>query len=300
MKIHVKRDGQDFGPFSSEEAQSHLANGTILPTDLVWHEELPNWVSAAELLANLNEHSLPPTLAPTTPSESPKILGLKKNVFYGVSGCLVLLIGFLGLVVLTLLVDESSSIPEYKVVSSKNFDYAKYKRKLFKIRVDKTLEASDLQLIAEEVLEKSRSEEEVDTATFDFYLPDTGVDGPYTGGRVIWGRDGKWETVDSNLPHSFTVITGGAYDESLPSKQANRFTSQQRRTIFENIIKAERRARKEAEIQFPNNFEMEQEAFSSKNEEYKSKIVADNNLTKDELNAIINEGIRNNWSPPVE
>jgi hypothetical protein len=295
MKIHVKRDGQDFGPYSPEEAQSHFTNGTILPTDLVWHEELPNWISASELLASLNEPSLPPTLAPTTPSESPKILGMKKKYFFAASGCLVLLIGFLGLVVLTLLVDESSPIPDYQVVSSKNFDYAKYKRKDFKIRVDKTLEASELQLIAEEVLEKSRSEEEVDAAMFDFYLPDTGVDGPYTAGRVIWGRDGKWETLDSNLPHSFTVITGGIYDDSLPSKQANRFTSQQRRTIFETIIKAERRARKEAETLFPNNLDMEQEAFGLKNEKYKSEIVADKNLTKEELSAIINEGIRKNW-----
>ena len=191
-------------------------------------------------------------------------------------------------------------IPEYKVVSTKDVNYANVKRKAFRIRVDGKLEVQKLKQIAQKIIDDIKKDEEIDAAMFHFYLPNTEVDGPYTAGMVVWGANGKWGNEDSNLPHSFTVTTGGLFDGRVSTKTADRFTEQVRRSIFEQLIRAERQATKEAEAQFPGNFDMQGDAFESKNNNYKSKIVNDNHLSKDELKHIIHEGIRKNWSPPVE
>ena len=41
MEIHLNRDGQQLGPFTMEQIQQHLAAGSVVPTDLAWHEGLP-------------------------------------------------------------------------------------------------------------------------------------------------------------------------------------------------------------------------------------------------------------------
>ena len=45
MEIHLNRDGQQMGSFTMEQIQQQLASGNVLPTDLAWHEGLPEWVS---------------------------------------------------------------------------------------------------------------------------------------------------------------------------------------------------------------------------------------------------------------
>lgn len=305
MKIHIKRGVQDFGPYSPIEFQNYLSNSTIMPTDLVWHEGLTDWISATDLSGQLNEPDLPPVLTQATASEPKKILGMKKSVFWGASGCLLFVVGFIGLVLIAILIEEPDSessvnIPKYEIVSSGDANYAIYKRKTFRIRVDELLKAPQLQQIAQKIIDQTTKNEDVDAAMFYFYLPDTEVEGPHTAGSVVWGPDGKWGNEDSSLPHSFIVTTGGSFDGQISTLTAGRLTAQVRRSIFENLIKAERQARKEAEAQFPNNLDMEQEVFTSKSEAYKSKIVIDNNLSKDELRQIIGEGIRKNWSPPIE
>jgi hypothetical protein len=44
MNIHVTRDGQDFGPYKVEDINGYLKLGSLLPTDMAWHEGLPSWI----------------------------------------------------------------------------------------------------------------------------------------------------------------------------------------------------------------------------------------------------------------
>jgi len=44
MMIHISRDGEQFGPYSSEQVQEYLAAGQLLPTDLAWYEGASDWV----------------------------------------------------------------------------------------------------------------------------------------------------------------------------------------------------------------------------------------------------------------
>ncbi len=65
MDIHITRDGQSFGPFSSEEARQRLADGEFQLTDLAWTDGLPDWVPLSTLPGFAAAESAPP--APAAP-----------------------------------------------------------------------------------------------------------------------------------------------------------------------------------------------------------------------------------------
>lgn len=44
MQIHINRDGQDFGPYTLEQVNQYLQEGSIVATDMAWHEGMPDWM----------------------------------------------------------------------------------------------------------------------------------------------------------------------------------------------------------------------------------------------------------------
>ncbi len=44
MLIHVNRDGEQFGPYTVEDLNAYLAQGSILPTDQAWYEGAAGWM----------------------------------------------------------------------------------------------------------------------------------------------------------------------------------------------------------------------------------------------------------------
>ena len=48
--IHVSREGQQFGPYTQEDAQAYLAEGSLLATDLGWTEGSAEWVPLSQLV----------------------------------------------------------------------------------------------------------------------------------------------------------------------------------------------------------------------------------------------------------
>jgi len=49
MQIHVSRKGEKFGPYTLEVANQYLAEGSLKPDDLAWHEGAPEWVPLAQV-----------------------------------------------------------------------------------------------------------------------------------------------------------------------------------------------------------------------------------------------------------
>lgn len=43
MQIHIHRDGQDFGPYTIDQVNQYLLDGTIVPTDMAWADGFPDW-----------------------------------------------------------------------------------------------------------------------------------------------------------------------------------------------------------------------------------------------------------------
>ncbi len=63
MEILIGRDGTQFGPYTDEEVRDYLAQGSLLRTDLAWHEGLPEWIALGDV-----QLQCPPTRTPPPPS----------------------------------------------------------------------------------------------------------------------------------------------------------------------------------------------------------------------------------------
>jgi len=61
MLIHVSRDGQQFGPYSPEDVQAFIADGSLLSTDMGWVEGTADWVPLPQLVSG---GAAPPPPAP--------------------------------------------------------------------------------------------------------------------------------------------------------------------------------------------------------------------------------------------
>ena len=44
MQVHIDRGGERYGPYSIEDINAYLANGTLLPTDLAWQDGMTAFV----------------------------------------------------------------------------------------------------------------------------------------------------------------------------------------------------------------------------------------------------------------
>jgi hypothetical protein len=66
MQIYVGKNGQQLGPFSLEEINRKLADGTFAGTDLAWYEGAAGWAP----LSGVAGVVIPPT-SPATPAPSP-------------------------------------------------------------------------------------------------------------------------------------------------------------------------------------------------------------------------------------
>ncbi len=49
MWIHVNRNGEQFGPYTLEDANVYLAQGSLLPTDEAWYEGASDWMPLTQV-----------------------------------------------------------------------------------------------------------------------------------------------------------------------------------------------------------------------------------------------------------
>jgi len=65
MQIYIHRDGQQFGPYSLEQAQDYLRSGDLLAEDLAWHEGAADWMPLAGVVGVAPVAALSSVGAPT-------------------------------------------------------------------------------------------------------------------------------------------------------------------------------------------------------------------------------------------
>ena len=63
MMIHVMRDGQQFGPYTLEDVNAYLAQGTLLATDQAWYEGAPDWMLLTQVPGVLTPGAAPAPVA---------------------------------------------------------------------------------------------------------------------------------------------------------------------------------------------------------------------------------------------
>ena len=75
MQVHVDRGGERYGPYSLEDVNAYLANGTLLPTDQAWQDGMPDWVPITQIpgvTAPGGAAAPPPLPAPAAGSACPQ------------------------------------------------------------------------------------------------------------------------------------------------------------------------------------------------------------------------------------
>ena len=55
MEIRINRDGTEFGPYTLEEVNQMLEEGSLLPTDLAWHDPMETWAELSQVAATINQ-----------------------------------------------------------------------------------------------------------------------------------------------------------------------------------------------------------------------------------------------------
>jgi hypothetical protein len=60
MDYYVKRDSEQYGPYSLADLQRYLAQGNIAPTDLARSEGLDQWVEVQQIVGNIAVQQPPP------------------------------------------------------------------------------------------------------------------------------------------------------------------------------------------------------------------------------------------------
>ena len=69
MQVTLNRDGQQMGPYTVEQINEYLAQGSLLPTDYAWHEGLPEWIPVTEI-SGVGSAAAPP---PFNPAQAPAV-----------------------------------------------------------------------------------------------------------------------------------------------------------------------------------------------------------------------------------
>src|SRR5262245_45001504 len=77
MKYYIKRELNEYGPYSLADLQRYVAQGNFALTDLTRSEGMADWVPVSQVLGNMP--AAPPPQAPT-PGAAPYPTGLMQPV----------------------------------------------------------------------------------------------------------------------------------------------------------------------------------------------------------------------------
>ena len=69
MQVHIDRGGQRFGPYTIEQVNTHLAEGSILSSDLGWSDGMTDWLPITQVPGITFVEAAPPP----TPSDLPSL-----------------------------------------------------------------------------------------------------------------------------------------------------------------------------------------------------------------------------------
>jgi serine/threonine protein kinase len=55
MEIRINRDGTEYGPYDLDQVNQMLEEGSLLPTDLAWHDPMETWAQLSQVAATINQ-----------------------------------------------------------------------------------------------------------------------------------------------------------------------------------------------------------------------------------------------------
>ena len=93
MQVHIDRNGERYGPYSIEDINAYLANGTLLLADLAWQDGMTDWLPVSQIPSVVIPGG---SVATPIPTSQPVYTGSSKKVFIGIAagmGLLAIMVG---------------------------------------------------------------------------------------------------------------------------------------------------------------------------------------------------------------
>ncbi|MEI6713490.1 MAG: RDD family protein [Verrucomicrobiota bacterium] len=75
MKIYITRNGDQYGPYSIQDANAHIVSGSVTLDDLAWHEGLAGWIPLKTVPGIIQPTPATPPAPPALPTAPPPSAG---------------------------------------------------------------------------------------------------------------------------------------------------------------------------------------------------------------------------------
>jgi Zn-dependent protease len=86
MPLYISKNGKQLGPYSMPDVMSFVRSGTLVETDWVWYEGLPNWIPLNQVPGYNPAAPPPPPPPPAIAGYSQPVVGAKKSIFQKIGG----------------------------------------------------------------------------------------------------------------------------------------------------------------------------------------------------------------------
>ena len=190
---------------------------------------------------------------------------------------------------------DTNSLPEYRLLESKNLDYSSVRRTQYNIEVATNTGDKEIKKILEEAVPELAKKREVDALVINLYLKDTEV----AYAKATWAPEGDWGKAKRGNPKSIfktsiEILTSWRPKESSNVKKFG-LSLEQRKMIYREIGQSERRTNQISAQKYPDDFVKQAGYLRELDEKYKKEICDKYNIMQDVISSIIVEGLLNNW-----
>jgi len=87
MNYFIKRDLQEYGPYTLAELQRYVASGNVLLTDLCRSEGMNDWVPVSQVIGNIPVPAAAPAPTPASVAAAAAAQYPAPRLFTGLSFC---------------------------------------------------------------------------------------------------------------------------------------------------------------------------------------------------------------------
>lgn len=83
MEIHITRNGEQWGPYSINEINEQIAEGSLQPDDFAWHDGLSEWVTVKNIQGVACKRMPPPVPPAFAKANSPSAQAAERTIWTG-------------------------------------------------------------------------------------------------------------------------------------------------------------------------------------------------------------------------
>lgn len=185
---------------------------------------------------------------------------------------------------------------QFKLIGYKNYDRSVAKRTVYDIEVAADIQDDEVKKVLEIAVKKLANKRQVDCLRVRLFLKDTKL--PYA--TATWAPYGEWVKADSREPKSTFRTSIKIYPELRPKKSSNvekfGLSLEKRKMIYREISQSQKRTRQIATQKYPSDWSKQGDYMFELDEKYEKQICDKYNITDDQKNSVLGEGVSNNWS----